>query len=558
VSGGAAGMRGSNDAPRAWTEHRVWAPVVMLLAVCGEVLAHAPFDAPEAAYVMLVPLILWLMRERPLRFTLWFALGAGWLSWFARIAWLRHFQDSVPLPLEPFIGWGSAILLAAVLAVFWAAWVLVVRWVMPRVAPRGAGWRIAGMACIASAWVVMEWIRSWAFTGFPWLPLAATQWQRPLVLQIASVTGAWGVSFLLVYFNAAIALYVRALLTVKRGTSWWQRLSPELYSALLLLFGAVLAGVGPLGGPARMVNAFRVGFVQPYLSIEEKWNRESAQAVLDDLEQVTVMASYLEPDLILWPEAPAPFPIKGSEMMRGWIEELARRVETPLLVGNIAVEFGADGADERWYNAVFHVDPQAGAAVDSYYSKRHLVPFGEYVPLARVLPFLSKVVPHGGNFYRGDAPVLQPIRVGGTTLRFGPLVCYEDVFPQLARASVRAGADVLFVATNNVWFGEGAGAYQHAAHSVLRAVENRRPVLRCGNGGWSGWIDENGVIRHVVTGPDNSIYVRKVDVIDFGRSAQWAGRESFYTRHGDWFVWLCIGLAAAIAIVVRGLRGIQA
>jgi apolipoprotein N-acyltransferase len=135
----------------------------------------------------------------------------------------------------------------------------------------------------------------------------------------------------------------------------------------------------------------------------------------------------------------------------------------------------------------------------------------------------------------------------------GPLICYEDVFPSLALDSVRAGADVLAVLTNNAWYGEGGAAYQHAAHSVLRAIETRRPVLRCGNGGWSGWIDEFGSIRDTLTNAEGSIYTAGHAHIDVTRDARWIGRQSFYVQYGDWFLVVCVVLATlGFAIVSFG------
>jgi apolipoprotein N-acyltransferase len=187
----------------------------------------------------------------------------------------------------------------------------------------------------------------------------------------------------------------------------------------------------------------------------------------------------------------------------------------------------------------------------AYYAKRHLVPFGEYVPLRVLFGWLNKVVPIGDDFNRGvsAAPLLVPVRK--ESLAVGPLICFEDIFPDLARADVRAGADFLFVATNDAWYGEGGEAYQHAAHSVLRAVETRRPVLRCGNNGWSGWIDEFGAIRGVVLDENGSVYFRGVKSLAVKRDVRWIGRQSFYVEHGDWFVGVCAALAALGFLVLR-------
>ena len=113
------------------------------------------------------------------------------------------------------------------------------------------------------------------------------------------------------------------------------------------------------------------------------------------------------------------------------------------------------------------------------------------------------------------------------------------------------GAALLFVATNNAWYGEGASAYQHAAHSVLRAVENRRPLLRVGNGGWSGWIDEYGLIRNVLLNDEGTIYFRGGTVFEIDRDRRWVGRTTFYTRHGDWFVWVSLGLVLIGAFLLK-------
>jgi apolipoprotein N-acyltransferase len=140
----------------------------------------------------------------------------------------------------------------------------------------------------------------------------------------------------------------------------------------------------------------------------------------------------------------------------------------------------------------------------------------------------------------------------GAPVTFGPLICYEDIFPALARTSALAGSDVLVVLTNDAWYGEGGAAYQHAAHSVLRAVETRRPVLRCGNGGWSGWIDEFGAVRFTAADEADSVYFRGTRSAAITRDARWIGneRQSFYVRHGDWFVAVCAVLAGFAAVLL--------
>ena len=137
---------------------------------------------------------------------------------------------------------------------------------------------------------------------------------------------------------------------------------------------------------------------------------------------------------------------------------------------------------------------------------------------------------------------------GGSAV-LGPLICYEDIYPQLARSSVITGAELLTVHSNTVWFGQSGATIQHLAHSVLRAVETRRPVVRVGNGGWSGWIDEFGNVRETVTDENDNIYFRGTELVKVSRDKQWIGYTSFYVKHGDWFVLLC----AVLVVLARWL-----
>ena len=265
------------------------------------------------------------------------------------------------------------------------------------------------------------------------------------------------------------------------------------------------------------------------------------------LERQTRLVGNFDGDLILWPEAATPWPIRGYPEMQTRVEALVDSLGKPILMGNLSVDRAAD----RWYNGAFLVEPGAGLAGD-FYVKRELVPFGEYVP--EPFGFIDKVVPLSGSFVAGSAPGLIPLELGGRTFQVGSLVCYEDVFPHLARASARAGAQLFFVATNNAWYGEEGGAPQHAAHSVLRAVENRRPVMRCGNGGWSGWIDCYGAVRDVLRDADGSVYFRGGGSYTVVHDSEWMHRQSFYTRHGDWFVAVCGGLMLLALGLGRWMR----
>ncbi|MEI6861733.1 MAG: apolipoprotein N-acyltransferase, partial [Verrucomicrobiota bacterium] len=386
-------------------------------------------------------------------------------------------------------------------------------------------------------------------------------------------TGAGGVSFTLVAMNLGFAAYAHRLWFENQRGLW--RRSPEFLMALALLLTCLGVHLSEAVNRAPYaVPLVRVAFVQPDIPQEVKWDPSKRDEILAVLGDVTRQATALKPGLILWPEATTPLPLNADAALRAQVERLVREAGAPLALGSIALLPGADGRPEtaEWLNAAYVVDPATGMQ-ERIYAKRKLVPFGEYVPLRPLFGWLGKFVPIGDDFARGESATPLAVHLPGqpaeAALKAGTLICYEDIFPALARASTQAGADVLVVHTNNAWYGEGGMAYQHAAHSVLRAVETRRPVLRDGNAGWSGWIDEFGTIRAVVTrdaagnvsaspaaqdaGPAarGTVYFRGAAATDVTRDSRWIGRQSFYTEHGDWFVTVSAALALAAWLAVR-------
>lgn len=516
------------------------------------VLAFPPLDLPETAYVFAVPLLLHALFGRTFKGEGWVIFIAGWLAWLGLVFWLRNVTDHLSSPFAGVLGWTAALGLSGILAIFWWSWFMAAMWGLRMAASRGLAGRLGALLALAAFWIVLEWVRGTVFTGFPWLPLAASQWQRPLVLQVASLTGAGGVSFVLIAFNLGLSQYLHNLWVNRKGR-WWQRLSPEFYLALAILFGAIGFGLNSSGaGRQGEIDGPRMAYVQPNVSAFEKWDSEGRADMLELLEDLSTYAEYLGAELILWPESPTPYPVKGNAWMENWVGALSRATGIPMLIGNLALERTEDPDVFRLYNAVFTVDPEAGVDTENFYAKRHLVPFGEYVPLADWIPFARTVVPVPYDLLPGESE--EPLVFAQQEGRYGEiggLICYEDIFAGLARKNVLAGADWHYVATNNAWFGEEAAAWQHAAHSVLRAVETRRPVVRCGNSGWSGWIDEFGHIRHVMTDDRGSIYFQGVEAFDFKRNRWWAGRQSLYVTLGDWFAAFCALLVGMGALAVH-------
>ncbi|MEO5959081.1 MAG: apolipoprotein N-acyltransferase, partial [Opitutaceae bacterium] len=448
--------------------HEVAAVVVFVLTVALAVLAFPPFKMPEAAYAMLVPGIYWAYTRPRLKLYAWTLAVAQTVAWTILLGWLHNVTWVGLLLLGPFVG------------VWVGTWYLAAWWTMPRMVGRPVLTRLVSMLALASAWVVVEWTRTWLLGGFPWLPLAASQWTMVSMLQVAAYTGAYGVSFVVVAVNIGFAAYAHRLF--REGATGLNKRSQEFFLALFLVLACFSLHVQQTFNRAPYAQPLgRVAFVQPNVAHDVKWDPARGPGIRDVLERETLAAAVTKPDLILWPEAATPWAVRGDDEMKLFVESVAKRAQAPLLIGSIALEKPGQ-PDEEFRNGAFVITPASGLQAD-FYAKRKLVPFGEYVPLRPVLGWITKFVPIGGDFAPGvdSSPLL--VRLRGDTVVFGPLICYEDIYPQLARRSVRETSNVLTVLTNNGWFGEGGAAYQHAAHSVLRAVENRRPVLRCGNGG---------------------------------------------------------------------------
>lgn len=546
-----------NQPPTFFDKHRdwFWAAMVFLSTVVLTVFSFPPYHA-ELAYAFAVPAIYWAYLKPSFKLFSITMAAAQMVAWTILLGWLHHVTWFGLLLLGPFIG-------------LWVGvWYLAVWWTIPRMLGRATPNRLIAMLGLAALWAVLEWTRTWLLTGFPWLPLAASQWKMVSMLQVASFTGSGGISFMVITVNIAFAAYAHRLM--REGAKGFNKRSQEFFLAMFLVmicFSLFL--VTSLNRRHFIRPLARVAFVQPNIPQAVKWDTAKAPAIMQTIEELTLRAGATHPDLILWPEAVTPYAVKGQPEMQRWTEELVARAGAQVLMGSVAIE-KPHTPEESWYNGAFVIDPVSGLMPMSY-AKRHLVPFGEYVPLRQLLGWLHKITDVGeDDFQRGTDAATMLVNSASGPFTIGPLVCYEDIFPNLSRQSALAGADVLAVVTNSAWFGEGAMAYQQAAHSVLRAVETRRPVLRCGNGGWSGWIDEygnvcaelkrlpNGVITtQVKRDPTDkemkaaSVYFRGTTTVNITRDTRWIGQQSYYTEHGDWFVSVCAGLTVFAFLLTR-------
>ena len=276
----------------------------------------------------------------------------------------------------------------------------------------------------------------------------------------------------------------------------------------------------------------KVAVVQGNMKQGEKWKKEMVQTTLNRYGELTRKVQGAR--LIIWPETAAPFLYVRTPDLAAEVQKIARDSGGYLLFGSPAYELTPQG--EYYYNRAYLLNPQA-ETIGSY-DKAHLVPYGEYVPLRRFFPFIGKMVPMVGDFAEGPVGATVSLPEGA----IGPLVCYESIFPNLARAQVANGARLLVNITNDAWFGKTSAAYQHLSMAVLRAVENHVCLARAANTGISAFIDGAGRLLWT-----SEINVPEAHALELA----WLPGGSLYTRIGDVFAWACVIIAGLALILAR-------
>lgn len=339
-------------------------------------------------------------------------------------------------------------------------------------------------------WTGLEWVRGWAFTGFPWMDLGCYLAFQPLLIQGAEFFGQYGLTWLLVFCNTALWLFLSI-----RG---------QRRFAILFCFAGILAvyflfSVFSLNQQRDYKEQdFRLGIVQGNIAQELKWSAGKQQKTVSKylvLSEKLATASF-RPDLLVWPETAMPFYLQKSSLTAQLIS-FVNLYHLPLISGAPWYEIiDRNRKEVAYYNAVFLLNPSQKEQLGGLVFKSHLVPFGEYIPFQDFFPFLAPLVESAGNFSAGT--ITRPLPVGtasGLTAQVGVLICFESVFSELSRKWVNAGANLLVNVTNDAWYGKTSAPWQTLAMVVLRAVETRRTVVRAANTGFSAFILPTGEVR---------------------------------------------------------------
>lgn len=505
------------------------------------VLCFAPFDQAWLVWIALAPLIaaLWfgpVHPKYPLLRKVELGYAAGLVYFLGSLYWLREVTVG---------GWFILCLYLAIYPALWAGIVWVIA--TPRQASSVgrsvwlSSWsNLATAFLAAAAWVATELLRGTVFTGFGWNSLGVALHGNIPLIQLSSLTGVGGLSFLTVMTSAIAVATIKRLSIEARGGKIRAHFDFTLSLALVVAaFAYGLRQIGPDGETVKL----KVAAVQPSIPQQEKWNPAFEQRIYNTLERLTSTALAMKPDLVLWPEAATPRGFFEDPLANEFVKKHAGDGDYALLFGSLILSHEAD------YNAAIMMvgrDPEP-----QVYPKSHLVMFGEYIPLRESFPLFAIIVGDQvpADFDAGEGPVI--FHLTEPHVAVGPLICFEDTIGELARANALGGAQMLVTLTNTGWFRRTAAGRQHLAHAVFRCAETRRPMARCANNGVTSVVDRCGRVRQILESADGDLFGEGVMLAEMDVPV--SPPTTLYLRIGEMFSYLCLGLTTA-AVGTAALR----
>ncbi len=502
-----------------------------LLAALSGMLLTLTFPKIEwhlLVWVALLPLLVALRAQ-----TVKNAFKIGFIGGIVHYLTLLHWLvDTMRLygGLPVIVGGSVLVLLAGYLALFYAAFSAALVYSTRR----------PGLVVVVApaVWVALEYLRSWFLTGFPWELLGYSQYRQVALIQIADIGGVYAISFVIVLVNAALLMLWLGL----RGKTWQgsevgrgQALI-GIAAAALVLAGALVYGhwrLDDIQKQAKAASEVTVAFVQGNIDQAVKWDPAYQLATLQKYLDMSRNVVEKRPELVVWPETATPFYFTHDVPLTARVIDLVEHSGIPFLIGSQSIT--QEGSSSTYYNSAYLVQPDGHIA--ARYDKAHLVPFGEYVPLQRWLPFLGKMVEHVGDF--------NPGQVGRTlsqeNLTLGILICYESIFAYSGRKMVQNNANLLVVMTNDAWYGTSSGPYQHFSKAVLRAVETRRALVRVANTGISAFIEPDGRIYQTTELLTDATDSRALPLLE---------TKTVYAILGDVFALVCV----IVGLILAGMR----
>jgi apolipoprotein N-acyltransferase len=483
-------------------------------------LSFPKFGTGVLAWIAFIPLLHALREKTPSQgfltgFTSGFIAYIGIIYWIAYV--VVHY-GYLPLP----VGIAVMLLLSAYLALYVALFAAGVVYFQGR-----------GVSPILAApllWTSLEYARSHLLTGFPWENLGYSQYLFAPLIQVADITGVFGLSFVIVFINVVIYDVLQAWRSRKDRKRRIRRIKAGLITAcllMLILFGYGIFRLQDVGKSLSQAPPMPVSLIQGNIDQSVKWHPAFQEETIRIYTALSRQAAPTGNGLIVWPETATPFFFQDQDEMTRDVTSLPIRTGNWLLFGGPSYQ--RDGKGLALLNSAFLLSPEGRIA--GRYDKVHLVPYGEYVPLRRFFPFINKLVAGIGDFRSGPGYEPLTMQTAGVPQKLGVMICYEGILPEAGRMYRKQGAGLLVNITNDAWFGSTSAPYQHLSMTAFRSVENRLYLIRAANTGISAIIDPAGRIKA------SSALFEKATITG---TVRFMDRSTFYSRYGDVFVYGCI------------------
>jgi apolipoprotein N-acyltransferase len=477
-------------------------------------LAFPDYSIPWLAFLALTPLLIAIVRATRARTAFLLGCTAMFVAWLMMVPWVvRVMSHYGGLPY--IVGVLLFVVMSLILSLYGGLFAVIVYALRPR--ERFRMWLL-----IPLAWAAVEYARTYLLTGYPWNLIATSIVDFTPLIQLSRFAGPYFLGCFVVMPSVVIAWLI---------TQRPRGIKPVIVigAASIVLFVWWTTGYVVAQGKRldTSLDVHTAALLQPNISQEMRWNAANVIEIFQRMMKMSTAAADRGVTVIVWPESTVPLSFASTDFYHSAIEQLSRDRHVDIILGSVAED---QAKANRMFNAAFLV---SNGKTIGHYDKIRLVPFGEYVPLRKVLFFAEKLVHSVGEFEFGTND--RPLR---GRFAYGPAICYEVVFPQISATQVRNGAEVIVTITNDAWYDGTSAPRQHLNQARLRAVETDRWLLRAGTTGISAVVDPSGHL---------------VDEIPMGREgtlfAQFSARKTMtpYVRAGDWFAWFAV---AAVMIAL--------
>jgi apolipoprotein N-acyltransferase len=497
--------------------------------------SFAPINLDWIVWISLIPLLISL-ENKSLLDAFKIGLFAGLVHYLSLIYWIVTVLSRYG-NLNLIVSLGALLLLSLYLSVYMAFFALVVVTFNKNRLP--SLWT-------ATTWVSLEYARSYIMTGFPWCLLGYSQYSRLPLIQISDIAGVYSISFIIVLVNCVL-YNVGSLKSKKKISAYpigydsevtshdhnkfnrrWKTKNGHTFKhvGIETIFTFFLVGCILIYGYNRLKTKgddnskgmeLRAVVVQGNIDQSLKWDSDFQEETVSIYKKLSLESGNFKPQLIIWPETALPFFFQNTSYLSKEVFKVATTTNAKILFGSPA--YVKEKGNIFYYNRAYMISKKG---VIDYYDKVHLVPFGEYVPLKKYIPFVHRLVPAAGDFSTGKKVRL----IQSPGLKIGALICFETIFPDISRIFAAKGADLLVNLTNDAWFGRTSAPYQHLSMAVLRCVENGLPMVRAANTGISAIICANGKIVN-----KSKLFSREI----LQTRLKLAHNKTFYSQVGDIF-----------------------